>query len=84
MWSIHPRQIRAILAAFAPDLTAACQAGEILLQAQQNGWGPIRFRDELYDRASYRMLWDTVQRAQKTGVALPDEVQRAFFGYPPS
>ncbi|MFM1848191.1 MAG: hypothetical protein RL417_1665 [Pseudomonadota bacterium] len=79
MWSIHPLHIRAIVEAFKPDFTEASRAGEILLQAQQSGWGPLRYGGELYDRASYRMLWDTLQRAHKAGLHLGESVLQAFF-----
>jgi len=79
MWSIHPLHIRAIVAAFTPDFSDIEAAGEILLAAQRAGWGPIRHRDELYDRASYRILWDTLERADRAGVILPPPVKSAFF-----
>jgi citrate lyase subunit beta/citryl-CoA lyase len=83
MWSIHPDQIETIIEAFAPDADEIEAAGEILLAAQAAQWGPIRHRtrgiDTLHDRASYRYFWHVLERAQRTGCPLPDEVRRAFF-----
>ena len=83
MWSIHPDQIEPIVQAFAPDADEIDAAGEILLAAQAAQWGPIRHRtrgiDTLHDRASYRYFWHVLERAHRTGCALPDEVARAFF-----
>jgi len=83
MWSIHPDQIEPIVQAFAPDADEIEAAGEILLAAQAAHWGPIRHRtrgiDTLHDRASYRYFWHVLERAHRTGCALPDEVTHAFF-----
>jgi citrate lyase subunit beta/citryl-CoA lyase len=84
MWSIHPAQVRVIVDAFAPTTAAVDQAAEILLEAQAAGWAPIRHRDTLHDRASYRYFWQVLQRAHRTSYAggsqLPAEVRQAFFG----
>ena len=56
MWSIHPEQIEAIVAAFAPRDEEIATATEILLAAQSAQWGPTRHHDTLHDRASYRVL----------------------------
>jgi citrate lyase subunit beta/citryl-CoA lyase len=86
MWSIHPSQVRVIVDAFAPSTAEVDQAVEILLAAQAAGWGPIRHRDTLHDRASYRYFWHLLQRAHQTsyagGAQLPAEVCQAFFGDP--
>ncbi|CAN5326576.1 aldolase/citrate lyase family protein [soil metagenome] len=78
MWSIHPDQIRPIVAAFAPAHDEVEQAAEILLAAQAADWAPIRHRDTLHDRASYRYYWHLLQRAQQVG-QLPAHAQQAFF-----
>ena len=84
MWSIHPAQIRPIVDAFAPTTAEVDQAIEILLAAQAAGWAPIRHRDTLHDRASYRYFWQVLERAHRTsyagGAQLPAEVDQAFFG----
>ena len=86
MWSIHPDQVRVIVDAFAPSRTEVDLAGEILLAARAAGWAPIRHRDTLHDRASYRYFWHLLQRAQQTsysgGAQLPTEVRQAFFDDP--
>lgn len=57
MWSIHPNQIKPILAAFAPQLAEVNEAADILSQAQAVQWGPIQHNGKLHDRASYRYYW---------------------------
>ncbi|MEO7853768.1 MAG: aldolase/citrate lyase family protein, partial [Rubrivivax sp.] len=83
MWSIHPAQVRVIVEAFAPDAREVELASEVLLAAQKVAWAPLRHRDTLHDRASYRLFWQQLQRAQRsavaTGIELPAEVQQAFF-----
>jgi citrate lyase subunit beta/citryl-CoA lyase len=78
MWSIHPAQIRPILAAFAPDSGELEQATRILVAAQQADWAPISDKGVLQDRASYRYFWQVLERAQQTGTVLPEQA-RAFF-----
>ena len=73
MWSIHPDQVRPILAAFAPDGRDVDEAVAILCAAQRNDWGPIQHEGKLHDRASYRYYWTVLQRARRNGQALPDE-----------
>ncbi|MFO1253797.1 MAG: CoA ester lyase [Inhella sp.] len=80
MWSIHPDQIEPILEAFAPSTAEVDEAIEILDAAQAAGWGPIRHRDQLHDRASYRLFWSLLERAQRTGQDLPVEVRQRYFG----
>jgi len=84
MWSIHPAQVRVIVDAFAPSTAEVDLASEILLAAMAAGWAPIRHRDTLHDRASYRYFWQVLQRAHQTsyagGAQLPAEVCQAFFG----
>ena len=79
MWSIHPNQIRPIVDAFAPTAAEVDLAVEIVTAAQAADWAPIRHRDTLHDRASYRYFWHVLERACCTGQALPAEVRLAFF-----
>ena len=79
MWSIHPNQIRPIIDAMRPDFAEVDAAAEILIAAQDAGWGPTRHCGKLHDRASYRYYWTLLCRAQSTGMALPDEVRQRYF-----
>lgn len=72
MWSIHPSQIKPILKSFAPRLSEVNEAAEILSQAQAVQWGPIQHNGKLHDRASYRYYWTILQRAQASGIPLPE------------
>jgi citrate lyase subunit beta / citryl-CoA lyase len=84
MWSIHPSQVETIVEAFSPTTAEVDTAVEILLEAQQSQWAPIRHRDVLHDRASYRYFWHLLERAHRTsstgGQQLPATVREAFFG----
>ncbi len=80
MWSIHPAQIRPIVEAFAPSAAEIDEAIEIILAAQAAAWAPIRHRDTLHDRASYRYFWQLIERARRTGQPLPAQVQAQLFG----
>ena len=84
MWSIHPSQVRTIVEAFAPTAAEIDQALEIIVAAQAAQWAPIRHRDTLHDRASYRYFWQVIERAQRTssrgGPQLPAELRAAWFG----
>lgn len=80
MWSIHPSQIQPIIDAFAPSVAEIDEAIDIIHAAQAAQWAPIQFRDHLHDRASYRYFWQLLERAHRTGQALPIEVQQAYFG----
>jgi citrate lyase subunit beta / citryl-CoA lyase len=86
MWSIHPGQIRTIVDAFAPTVAEVDQAIEIITAAQAAGWAPIRHKDQLHDRASYRYFWQLLERAHRTsfngGEQLPAEVRLAWFVQP--
>jgi citrate lyase subunit beta/citryl-CoA lyase len=84
MWSIHPQQIRPIVEAFAPSVAEVELSIDILSAAQAADWAPIRHRDVLHDRASYRYFWHVLARAQRTGQPLPAEVQARFFADPAS
>ena len=83
MWSIHPNQVRSIVAAFAPSAAEVDQAIEIIRAAQAAHWAPTRQRDTLHDRASYRYFWQVLERAQRTGQPLPAEVRAAYFDAAP-
>ena len=80
MWSIHPDQIRPILRAFAPDPSEVDLAARILEKASAQEWAPIAINGTLHDRASYRYFWQLLERAQHTGVAVPNEI-RHFFSH---
>ncbi|MFY7866826.1 HpcH/HpaI aldolase/citrate lyase family protein [Roseateles sp.] len=82
MWSIHPAQIQPIIDAFAPSVAEIDEAIEIIHAAQAAHWAPIKHHDTLHDRASYRFFWQLLERAHRTGQALPIEVELAFFGEP--
>ena len=79
MWSIHPNQIRPIVEAFAPGAAEIERAVEIITAAQDAQWAPIRHRNTLHDRASYRYFWQLLERAQRTGQPLPENVLKRFF-----
>lgn len=78
MWSIHPGQIRPILAALAPDDAEVQNTARILIAAQAADWAPINDAGSLHDRASYRYFWHVLERAHATGKPLPLEVQPWF------
>lgn len=80
MWSIHPDQIRPILAAFAPDAREIETAAKMIAAASDAGWAPISFDGKLQDRASYRYYWQVLERAHRTGSKLPTEAQGWFTG----
>lgn len=79
MWSIHPNQIVPIVEAMRPDFSEVSDATEILIAAQEIGWGPIQHRGKLHDRASYRYYWELLARADATGMEIPKEAQDRFF-----
>ncbi len=78
MWSIHPNQIRPILAAFAPTEGEIEDATKIIAAAARQDWAPISIKGQLHDRASYRYYWQVLQRAHQTGRMLPPE-SKIFF-----
>ena len=84
MRSLDQAQIRPIIDAFAPTAAEVDQAIEIIGKAQAAHWAPIRHRDTLHDRASYRYFWQVIERAHRTsftgGAQLPGEVEQAYFG----
>ena len=79
MWSIYPTQIQAIVDAMKPDYSEVEDAQGILLAAQKADWGPIQYKGELHDRATYRYFWQLLQRASVSGLELSDEAKAAFF-----
>lgn len=79
MWSIYPAQIEPIVRAMRPDFSEVEDASAILLTAQAADWGPIQFKGQLHDRATYRYFWSCLQRAVVTGTPLPKEAMAAFF-----
>lgn len=79
MWSIYPTQIKAIIDAMKPDYSEIEDAIGILTAAQDADWGPIQYKGELHDRATYRYYWELLQRAQVSGEALSDDVKKRFF-----
>jgi citrate lyase subunit beta/citryl-CoA lyase len=78
MWSIHPAQIRPILAAFAPSEREVDEASRIIEEAQRAQWAPISFGGKLHDRASYRFYWQLLERAHQTGRTLPAQALGYF------
>jgi citrate lyase subunit beta/citryl-CoA lyase len=82
MWSIHPSQIRPILAAFAPGEAEIETASHIIAAAVAAQWAPISFAGQLHDRASYRYFWQVLERAHQTGRALSPEM--AVYFEPPA
>ena len=78
MWSIHPAQIRPILEAMAPTEAEVERASEIILAAHAAQWAPISHAGQLHDRASYRFFWQVLERACRTGRALPLATQPFF------
>jgi len=79
MWSIHPGQIRPILQAFAPRQDDIEIAAKIIAAAADADWAPISMDGTLHDRASYRFYWQVLERAHRTGRAIPPAV-RHWFG----
>ena len=78
MWSIHPNQIRPILAAFAPSEGEIEDATKIIAAGARESWAPVSFDGKLHDRASYRFYWQVLERAHRTGRVLPPEAQLYF------
>jgi citrate lyase subunit beta/citryl-CoA lyase len=79
MWSIYPAQIQPIVDAMKPDFSEVQDAAEILVAAQDADWGPIQFKGDLHDRATYRYFWSVLQAAQRGGLPLRADVRAAFF-----
>jgi citrate lyase subunit beta/citryl-CoA lyase len=79
MWSIHPDQIRPILAAFAPSDDEVSHACDIIYAAQVADWAPISVQGQLHDRASYRYFWQVLERAHQTARLHRGHPGQAFF-----
>ena len=79
MWSIYPAQILPIVNAMRPDFAEVEDAAGILLAAQDADWGPIQYKGELHDRATYSYFWEVLEKARVTGMAMPAEAERRFF-----
>lgn len=86
MWSIHPAQVRPILAAFAPQATVVQDAIDIIALGADADWAPASFKAQLHDRASYRYYWQVLERAFATGrlplVQLPRHLHEFFTPSP--
>jgi citrate lyase subunit beta/citryl-CoA lyase len=80
MWSIHPSQVQPIVETFAPTVAELDEAIEIINAGIAAHWAPIRHRELLHDRASYRYYWQVIERARRTGQPLPAEAEQAWFG----
>ena len=78
MWSIHPSQIRPILAAFAPAANDIDVATHIITAGVDADWAPINYKGTLHDRASYRYYWQVLERAHQTGRAMDKSVAHFF------
>jgi len=79
MWSIHPDQIRPILAAFAPDADEVTQASRIVCAAHAADWAPTSIDGHLHDRASYRYFWQVLVRAHHTARLQSHDPAQVFF-----
>jgi citrate lyase subunit beta/citryl-CoA lyase len=79
MWSIHPNQIQPIVESMRPDFAEVNEAAILLVAAQDAAWGPIQLEGKLHDRASYRYYWELLQRANATGMDIPDDARQRFF-----
>ena len=62
MWSIHPEQVPLIIEGFAASAAEKILAEAVLTKALANHWAPVEYEGVLYDRASYRWLWDLLSR----------------------
>ncbi len=79
MWSVHPSQIEPIIRGMSAEATEVAFAADVLLLARAAEWAPIRVGSELFDRASYRYLWDLLRRAVSDGAEISDAAKSAFF-----
>lgn len=79
MWSIHPSQIAPIIGGMRPGNEEIELAASVLREAAAADWRPIRFNNELFDRASYRFLWTLLERAELTGAPIPEGAREQFF-----
>ena len=79
MWSIHPAQIKPIVDAMKPTFDEVADGAAILIAAQDANWGPIQYKGELHDRATYRYFWSVLQRARATNLDIPETASARFF-----
>lgn len=79
MWSIHPDQIRPILAAFGPSSDEVAQASRIVCAAHAADWAPIAVDGALHDRASFRYFWQILVRAHQTTRLQKHDPAQLFF-----
>lgn len=79
MWSIYPAQILPIVNAMRPDFSEVEDAAGILVAAQDADWGPIQYKGELHDRATYRYFWEVLCKASVTGMTIPLQAKQRFF-----
>ena len=79
MWSIHPDQIRPILAAFSPSESEIETSVAIIEAAATADWAPVQHQGRLHDRASYRYYWQVIERAHRFGHPLPETVRGWFL-----
>ena len=78
MWSIHPKQIRPILQAFAPQEQELALACDVITAAANANWGPVSVDSKLHDRASFRYFWQLIERAASVGHVLPSTISKYF------
>jgi citrate lyase subunit beta/citryl-CoA lyase len=83
-YSIHPDQILPIVRGMQPAASEIEDATAILLAASAADWGPVGHKGRLHDRASYRYYWQLLERARRTGAALPADAVTAFFDKEPT
>jgi citrate lyase subunit beta / citryl-CoA lyase len=79
MWSIYPAQILPIVNALRPDFAEVADAAGVLIAAQDASWGPVQYKGELHDRATYRYFWAVLEKAKVTGMEVPAEAEQRFF-----
>lgn len=78
MWSIHPAQIEPILEGMGETFGEIEKAKEIIQRAMAEKWGPISFKNQLHDRASYRYYWLLLERARVAGMKLGAGIEELF------
>jgi len=62
-----------------PNFEEVQDGAEILVLAQDADGGPIQFKGELHDRATYRYCWGILQVAKVSGQDISAEALRRFF-----
>ena len=72
-------QIQPIIDAMKPDFSEVHDAVNILLKAQDSEWGPTQYKGEIHDRASYRYLWELLERAQISGMDVGEQATARWF-----